>query len=339
MSNLTQNQIFLLTLNDVRTKLTYYGCVIVIPIGIALNIVSSIVFLRKKFSKQTMGFYNIAISIVSIIFAVFGMLNYIGNDLALKSDFSCIFLSFGQRVFSQMAAWMNVFVTVDRMISITYPNRFPFLKNKKILTLLIFIQLMLLCIINTPNLLFKVESTETFNPITNKTVTSKSCTSTNSIVTIRDTIVLIFKVALPIILMVSMNIYLMYKLVKEKTKFKKITELKKEYQFAFSIFFMNVLYTLLLLPAFVCLIYLNIIQYAQTSVILSRQLIIAQFAYSASLLIVSFEFLFTFFVNILFNKIFRQEFLVFAKQLVFLLPISYVNDSHNTFTENKKNSN
>jgi hypothetical protein len=131
----------------------------------------------------------------------------------------------------------------------------------------------------------------------------------------------------------------MYKLVKEKTKFKKITELKKEYQFAFSIFFMNVLYTLLLLPAFVCLIYLNIIQYAQTSVILSRQLIIAQFAYSASLLIVSFEFLFTFFVNILFNKIFRQEFLVFTKQLVCLLPISYVNDSHNTYTENKKNSN
>ena len=343
MPNLTQDQIFLLNLNISRVELLYYTCITVIPCGIALNIISSIVFMRKKFSKKTMGFYNIVISIVNIIFAVFAALNYtgiaLGKDLTLMSGFSCVFLTYGQRVFSQMSSWMNVFVTVDRMISITYPNRYPFLKNKKILTLLIFIQFLLLCIINIPNLFFKIEYISTFNPVSNMTVTTKSCTSSSSIVTIRDMIVIMFKVVIPIILMISMNIYLMHKLVKEKKKFKKISELNKEYHFAFSIFFMNVLYTLIMLPGLITLIYLNIIQYAQTSNIQSREVIIAQFAYSVALVIITYEFFFTFFVNIVFNKIFRKEFLIFVKQILGILPKSYVNDSQNFASDNKKNSN
>ena len=174
MTNLTKDQIFLLFLNYSRTQLLYYTCTIVIPVGIALNILSSIVFMRKKFAKRTMGFYNIAISIFNILFAVFCMLNFNGlangNDLTLISDFSCIFLAFALRVFAQLSSWMNVFVTVDRIVSITYPNKYPLLQNKKRLSLLILIQFILLCIINAPNLLFIVQTFSTTNQITNSTI-------------------------------------------------------------------------------------------------------------------------------------------------------------------------
>ena len=341
MLNITQDQIFFSSISMTREKLLFYTCTIALPSGIALNILSTIVFSRKKFLKLTMGFYNIAISAVNIIFATFGIITNIGQtigkDFTLMSGFSCIFLTFAIRVFSEMSSWMNVFVTVDRMISITYPNKYPFLKNKKILSTLILVQFMILCILNIPNFFFKIESIETLNPYTNMTVTTKSCTSSSSIVTIRDIIVLVLRVILPIILMISMNVYLMYKLIKEKTKFKRLNELNKEYHFAFSIFFMNILYTLLLLPTFIALIYLNIIQYAQASNIQSREVLIGQFAYTVGLSIASYELFFTFFVNILFNKIFRKEFLVFVRQLWCLMPISYVNDSQNVVNENNRN--
>ena len=134
MQNLTQDQLFLLPLNDTRIKLLYYSCLTIIPLGITLNIISSIIFTRKRFDKTTMGYYNIVISMFNNILAAFGMVTYfsqsIGKDLTLTSDFSCLFLSFCMRLFTQMSTWMNVLVTVDRMISITYPNKFPFLKNK-----------------------------------------------------------------------------------------------------------------------------------------------------------------------------------------------------------------
>ena len=326
MANLTQDQTYLLTLNDTKAKLIYYGCITVIPVGIALNILSSIVFMRKKFSKMTMGFYNIVISIVNIIFSIFGVLVFfgqsIGKDLSLISDFSCIFLSFAIRVFSQMSSWMNVFVTVDRMVSITYPNKYLLLKNKKKLSVLILIQFILLCILNAPNFFLKVQTYSTKNPITNDTITTKSCTSTELMVTVRDVITVLFRGVLPIILMISMNVFLIYKLIKEKSKFKRLNELKKEYQFAFSIFFMNLLYILLLLPFILTTIYLNVLQYSrQSSQTLNTDLIKWQFIYGVAVTVVSYEFFFTFFVNILFNKMFKQELIIFMKQL-FCLPSS-----------------
>ena len=288
---------FLLYLNDCRAQLLYYTCTYVIPVGIALNILSSIVFMRKKFAKRTMGFYNIAISIFNILFAIFSMLSFIGisygNDLTLISDFSCIFLAFALRVFAQMSSWMNVFVTVDRIVFLKYPNKYPLLQNKKMLSVLIFIQFIILCIINAPNFFLKVHSISSTDPLTNTNITTKSCTSTETIVTVRDMIMAAFKVALPIALMTSMNIYLVYKLIKEKSKFKRLNELHKEYQFAFSIFFMNLMYILLLLPAFLILIYLNTIHYSdQPSNSLNREVIIWQFAYGVALVIVSYEFFF-----------------------------------------------
>ena len=348
MSNLTQDQIFLLTLNDTRTKLLYYSCLTIIPAGITLNIISSLIFTRKRFKKNTMGFYNIAISMFNNILAIFGMVTYfsqaIGKDLSLVSDFSCLFLSFSMRLFTQMSTWMNVFVTVDRMVSITYPNRFPVLKNKYKLSLLIFVQFLFICVINIPNLLFKVVTIKTVNPVTNATIITKTCTSSESIVKARDIIVLIFRMALPIFLMITMNIYLMRKLIQEKTKFKRLTELNKEYHFAFSIFFMNVLYTLLLLPNFGAVVYLNIIQYASSAQIGTRDLIVAQFVFAIGVVVASYEFFFTIFVNLLFNKLFKKEFIIFLKQLVCLEPINFVKDSsnmgagssNNKLTRNKK---
>ena len=119
----------------------YYICVIVCSIGFATNTLNIVVSTRKKLLKNTMGFYNISMSIFNILTLVtVGYLDFftqsIGQTpLILRSNLNCILISYVMRVISQMSSWLNVMVTTDRMLCV-FPflsNRFKFIKNKQIL--------------------------------------------------------------------------------------------------------------------------------------------------------------------------------------------------------------
>ena len=327
MSTLTDDQKFTIYMNDIRIKLLYYSNLTILPVGIILNTVSSFIFLRKKFSNTTMGFYNIIMALVNNALIILGMIAYfsqaLGNDYLLISNFSCLFLSYNLRLFSQMSSWLNVFITVDRMVSITYPNKYPFLKNKTKLTLLILMMFALLGVLNIPNLFYKVDTVISYNSATNKTTITKYCTSSELVVRARDTIILVFRMALPIILMVFMNIYLILKLLKVRGKFKSKRDLTKEYYFALSIFGMNVLYVISLTPNFVSVIYLNTIQYDQTAVVGTKKFAVAQFFFAVSVVISTYNIFLVFFVNLAFNKIFRLECLYLFNLLIRVFNKSY----------------
>ena len=311
MSSLTDDELYVAYFDTLRDNLAYYSMLTVLPAGFILNIITSLIFSRKKFSTTTMGFYYIIIALVNNILALIVMITYLspkfGEDFLLVSDLSCVFLTFNVRLFAQMSSWLNVFITVDRMVSITYPSKYPFLKNKKKLTLLMLMLFFVLVALNIPNFFFNVETESEFNSTTNLTAVTKYCTSDDLVVRVRDTIVLLFRIALPIFLMVFMNIYLVYKLFKLRGKFRSKSELKKEYIFAVSIFAMNVLYTLSLIPSFVAIIFLNLFDYDETSLIGTKRQTIVQFYFSLAILISSYSVSFPFFINLAFNKIFRSE--------------------------------
>ena len=311
MSSLTDEEQYVAYFNTLKVKVSFYSILAILPAGFILNIMTSLIFLRKKFSTTTMGFYYTIIALVNNILAIIVMITYLspkfGDDFLLVSDLSCVFLTFNVRLFAQMSSWLNVFITVDRMVSITYPNKYPFLKNKKKLTLLMLVLFFMLVALNIPNFFFKVEAEFEFNSTTNLTEVTKYCTSDDLVVRVRDTIVLVFRIALPIFLMVLMNIYLVYKLFKLRRKFRSKSELKKEYHFAVSIFAMNVLYTLSLIPSFIAIIFLNLFDYDETSLIGTKKQAIIQFYFSLAILISSYSVSFPFFINLGFNKIFRSE--------------------------------
>ena len=131
----------------------YYANLTIIPLGIFLNLLKILIFLRKRFKNKMIGFYYIIISISDILGISFGFVLFIGQslnyDLSSISNFTCKFLNFGLRVFLQLSSWLSVLANLDLLYFVKYPNNsFQFLKNKFIVSIIIACLYILITIIN-----------------------------------------------------------------------------------------------------------------------------------------------------------------------------------------------
>jgi hypothetical protein len=135
MSETADDLALVLYLNQELIKFTYYINLIMCPTGLALNFISILVFNRKAFKKNTMGFYYTAISIIDIFLIVAAFINYYSvttnQDVSLISNFSCVLMTYSNRITLQMSSWANVLITFDRLLCVTYRNKFAFMKKKK----------------------------------------------------------------------------------------------------------------------------------------------------------------------------------------------------------------
>lgn len=145
-----------------------------------------------------MGFYYSIITIVDILalfLTYFLYMNQITtNEYFISSNIYCKFSSYLIRILSQFSSWLNVIVTVDRVISIKYFSKPPvILKNRKFLSLLILSCLFLLSILNIPNLFFYTIVLISAN---NKTL-AYDCSSSSQLIFARDLIIILFRMILP----------------------------------------------------------------------------------------------------------------------------------------------
>jgi len=75
MSSTVENSTYVLWLEQQRVIIAYNTLITVLPFGFITNIISIFVFLRKKFKLETMGFYNIIISIINYLTIIFACLD------------------------------------------------------------------------------------------------------------------------------------------------------------------------------------------------------------------------------------------------------------------------
>ena len=233
----------------VKTFLGYvslYGSVLVHPFGLICNTFSIIIFSRKKFWDNTMGFYNIILSIDNnIVIAVNFIMSFssgYGNDILLWSSFNCAFLFYLSRLSVSFSSWLNVMVSLDRMIFIIFPNRFLFIRNKKILATIMVIMFLLLFAINSPN--FYLYVSNTYTNISNVSTVSYTCGPPKNIEVLVDTIRIFTRALIPFVLIIVINSFLIYKLIKTKNRFKNNMASKREYKFAYSISALSVFFNL-----------------------------------------------------------------------------------------------
>lgn len=323
MSNLNEDLKFTAFLKNTEDTLFYIGSITLLPFGLISNSVSIIIFARKRFKSDTMGFYNIIISTINLILIFIGFIIYftqsIGRDVLLISDFSCKYFSYNLYCFVEMSSCLNIFMTADRMISIAYPNRFRILKDKRKLILLILILFLSLAMLNIPNLLFKVDAFDYYNPLTNETKTLKYCTASLSVVRLRDVVVLIFRYIAPIVLTSVMNAFLLIKVFKVKNRIINhiavVSTNRKEYTFSVSVVALNFLLLISLIPSFMARIYLNTVNYEETDLILTRKVAEARLLSTIGLCLTTINFCFSFVANLAFNRLFKSEFFLMMNKI------------------------
>ena len=310
---------FILYIMNINYNILFYLSVIIFPLGIFSNTISILVFMRKQFAKYNIGFFNIYIAISNNILLFLSFFVYYSqsknNDILVWSEFTCKFFNYVIRVFVVNNSWLNVLIAFDRWLCIKYPNKYKFMENRKFMYLYLVLIMLFSMICHSSNLLLNIVSTTSFNPSTNQTTTTKLCTTNEIIVNIRDGLTIIFRSILPFIVMLILNISLIRNLLNMKKKLNMTRSLSRELNFSFSIIALNILFLISILPNMVCLILLNIYQYGFKSQLTSKNLVIINLAFSASLYFLTYNFSFPFFVNLKFNKLFRKEFLLLLKNL------------------------
>ena len=293
-------------IKSLNLSFLYYSTLTLVPISFFFNILSILVFLRKTFKNNTNGFQNITLNLINNMILIFVFLSYytqsVGNDIRLTSNYACKLVSFIVRSLVQLSSWIYVLIVAE---CVNYPLQYRNYNKKRIvITSVVLTAFLLLSILNSPNLLLNLVETPTKRS-GNETSNRVMCTGDGLVLKIRDIVVIIFRMIIPFILTLLLNIVLIAKLKKVKNNLiKGDSFMMREYRFAFSIIVSNVLFILTLIPTIVALMYSNFGSNAPE---------IATFMRHLSQLIASYNYCFNFFINLITNLMFRKEFFKIMK--------------------------
>jgi hypothetical protein len=107
-------------------------CLALIILGTIGNIFVFVLYSRSTLSKTSFSVYFRAIAIIDTI----NIWDMLGTQFVLyiffinPQAFWCPVSRWSIIILSQMIAWLQVFVSLDRFLNITYPQRFPIFKRK-----------------------------------------------------------------------------------------------------------------------------------------------------------------------------------------------------------------
>jgi hypothetical protein len=299
-------------------NMNFFFSVTVLPIGVVLNILSGIVFLRKSLNNKTnMGFlcaifclFN-TIALLSAILMNSFMYNYI--ELADSSKSACQFFSLWNSWTLHMPSFQQVIMSLDVFMSVNYPNRFQSFRTKKnylrVIILMVFLTFLvnLSYLFNNYDITFESDLNKTTNLTENKTEI-RSCSSYEAIGLMEDIINVLMRNVIPFVIMLTLNILMSRKLFTSRKILGKIASLKKEYQFAISIVAMNFFFLIIYIPWSIAFVIYHVYAFLPNLANLYLIEIFKFFQTIANCLAYINNFS-VFFTNILFNYLFRNELL------------------------------
>ncbi len=135
MSNFTKNGSLELRYAEMRLSMYFYSSITFMPLGIVLNITTTFIFLRKRFAKLSMGFFYSYMAFCNALTLLVTVLQILPESLGFNpvNNFEvwCRLWTFLRKVTIGVANWLQVFVTLERMINVLYPTRWTFIAKRR----------------------------------------------------------------------------------------------------------------------------------------------------------------------------------------------------------------
>lgn len=304
---------------ETTARLQSDGFYVVLSLALVFNPLSILVYSRKKFSNNTIGFYNNFLSVVNTLIVLTRftqrILDRYDLDVTLISIFTCKLFDYYLRTILNLSSWLNVLATLDRLIKCTKPNKFVFLKSRKIISLVIFGLVLVFLLTNSANLFFEIKISTKNQTYLNKTnlIEIKQCTASKTVTLIRDTMGQLIRIYLPFSLMFIINIILIRILIKSKLNLRMDKSLRKEIHFSLSIVALNIMFLITSLPLSYFIIWLNVYPNGLDTVV---KQVTYEMNYTIAAYFLTFDYCLQFLVNLVFNRIFRRE---FVKILIWIM--------------------
>ena len=314
-------------LNSTETIIDYCFTLLALPIGVLLNFLAAFLFRRKNLNKTNMGFFYSWTSLLNAFTLLFYLLVvksklFFGYDLATLNDASCQAILLIKRSTRPLVPWFLVLLSVERFVSLKCKNKSSF---KWAYLGIFFGILLVLFLSNTINLYFYVEQTnttliESLNENYNETKVTLTarCSASGYVLFTSDMISAMVGTTLPLIFLIGLELIIISKLIIKikffgKTDKKSIRTHRRENHFTFTVIVLCILFILFKVPALVCYTIKNI--YASIS---------AQNAYTSAIIelvslksyeISNFYYGSFFFINFIFNSLFRRECFLILSEL------------------------
>lgn len=286
--------------------------------------ISFTVFCDKRFTSTSFTFYNLVHCILDLLVFYIGYFRFIFQSFYIDpltiSIFWCKFFSFTIRPILQVSIWIQLMMTLDRYLFIHYPNRYNFIRQTKNQIKLAAIFLIMFIAVNLPVVLFYGYYGD-FQFEANKTTTMLVCyidLSQPLLGFATDISFLFLFCIIPFFIMLYLTISMSITFISMKKRVQRISkEKKREYRFAFSVIFQNILFLIFTLPFSFYLPLLssllaNFIKLPADSIpIMNLSLCIFTF-------LIYFYFATKFIINFTFNSLFRE---ILIEKLKFLICI------------------
>jgi hypothetical protein len=277
-------------------------------IGFVSNILAFVIFSRKKFQNTIFSIYFrffILFDTLTLILPINKLLEiHFDIIIANISDELCKLRYYYAYVLVPISSWTLVFISIDRFLSISYPNRFNFRKKKKFHVTVTAIILLFNLVYYIPNLFYNIKANNYYSNETNSTIEYTSCKNPGFSLKLMD---LFQSTLLPFIFMIFFSSITVQKLfkVRRRANSNNLATNKsrhKDIRFAIISISLNFMFLLMKIPYFIISLlndYTNLFQdkYELFKFILTITL--ASF-YSNSATV--------FYVNIFVNTSFRNEF-------------------------------
>lgn len=301
---------------SVIVNLNLYFSILIIGPGIILNILTAIVFRRKPFRNTNLGFFYTGLAIVdaislSIGFSLFFPLS-LGRDITTYHEILCKSINYFRRYFIKLSSWFEVLISFDRIVSVKFNNKIALFKSRKNLWMMVGVLCIFLSIIFSADAIYFIASSQTSTSNSTAIQTTYSCKSTFVAAFISDTISTIFRTIIPFIIMLSTNIIILRDLFHSKSKLRKSSsnssKSNRERQFTFTVLSLNVIFLITQIPLSIVQLSQNVFKYLPDA---SPQLLSDLNLYSniAFMIVYTFQSM-QFVINIVFNRLFRNEVLI-----------------------------
>jgi hypothetical protein len=324
--NSLEKSTLILYLNELFNRIDYWFMITTVPLGIVLNFISVAIYTRPNLNKTTMGFFYINLSgwtIVTLIFFFFVQSSGIlfGMDLTKLTGAGCATYMLVRRVTRQIPTWIEAFITFDRYIAISFPNKpiGKILKSKIYVTAIIFVMIFCLGLINIQNveyyLVYTYKNVTLIDPVTNKTIfknsTSVSCSSSKSVVLNTKIIAATIRALGPALFQLCFSILLVRKVLESKKNLNN-KEDKGSTQFTRTVLTMNCVFFALNLPESI-LYFVNdsitssVSSYDPLTVAIVNNIYLVSYDYA------NLYYSLKFFSYLFFNKLFFKEILILLR--------------------------
>ena len=287
----------------ITNEMYFYASVIIVPLGLILNGIKFYTFGSSKFKKINMGFLMRSLGLFESVALFWNIViyKYLSlNDINIipASSISCILIGYLARVFQIIPLLIQAFISLVNYLSVTNPAKMIYLSKKSHLIMSILIISLFCFLINIPSAIRYVEST-TFN---NKTI--QVCSASPSM-TILSTLISAFtRCILPFLLINIINIFTVKALIRPRSMLNIPTENEKK--FAKTLICLGLIFFLFNFPLSCVQIVVIIYEFTYDYSLDSSTMINLNLILDITRIIGWSYYGIGFFVNLTFNKVFRN---------------------------------